>query len=779
MKQRPLLALAAVLVALALGATEAAGSGTVTFTADDKGTFPGTLKFDAKAKLLTVDLGGLSKEAGIFRAELVLNERTDSDRGPMEATTVYPDGRPDRKLAFVAPRLRGLDALEAVRAAIAAGQPLKLKVEATLAGVSRLEVSATQGKPRAAGIPKVTDLGVTHRKGQSLIVFGEPRLEEFPDLRTGADVARFREQFQKAHPGITFRVWRGPERITPQTIAKAALVGECGFFTAWNNTYHQDETSKRPPVRYAVTDGGPPVAWGTGIYAHNPAAPRKAYYAVTAAVRGEEDFGQLGSGNATAEPVEETAGLGDAVLQWTETVEPPKEWLYRRGPITRLIYTRWESWPHSSVPSSPIDYLVVLPEEPAPAALPKEPQQRAFKVEPAPVGLHLHCWGGSLNGGYGWWYNAHRGAVLIASNQIPYDWWTGYHERRGTAKTFGDGRVQPFTMNRMFGFLDWAARQHEEAPPAVRPHWRRLDLARVFTAGNSMGGSGAPMYAVRYGDRIAWCVAWVGIHVPELSPQFRNSYENSYGPRSPLITMPDGKTSPWDWFSDVWWLRSHVKAETGFIMASNGTDDGGIGWRQAYEFARALQETRRPHIFNWAMGGHGTRTLIGANFDLDVRTDQSLPAFTNCTLDGRIGTGKFRSKEEKEAATAEKDPKAVRISPTDGDPQGAYNAHLWWETADIVDTADAWELTAILKGDAPRDSCKVDLTPRRLQRFRTPAGAKFRYAVTDLGTGKVLAEGSAEADEFDLLTLRQIALVKGKNRVRITPAVSAARVPSP
>jgi pimeloyl-ACP methyl ester carboxylesterase len=417
-------------------------------------------------------------------------------------------------------------------------------------------------------------------------------------------------------------------------------------------------------------------------------------------------------------------------------------------------------------------------DEPPPAPLPREPEHRAWKVEPAPVGLHLHCWGGSLNGGYGWWYNAHRGAVLIASNQVPYDWWTGYHERRGTARTFGDGRVQPFSMNRMFGFLGWASKQWQESPAPLRTHWRQLDLTRVFTAGSSMGGAGAPMFAVRGGDRVAWCVAWVGVHVPELSPQFRGSYEGSYGPRDAAVTMPDGRTSPWDWFSDVWWLRNNIKAETGFIMASNGKDDGGIGWRQAWEFARALQETRRPHLFNWGMSGHGTRTLVGANFDLDVRTDQSLPAFTNGTLDGNLGTGILKTKEEmeaernrlaEEATKAGKDPKQVRVCPTDGDPEGAFNAHLGWRTDDVVDTPGAWEMTVILKESAPKDSCRVDLTPRRLQRFRTPAGAKFRYTVTDVAAGKVLAEGSAVADPYALVTLKQIPLVKGKNRVRIVP----------
>ena len=772
MRARMLLVLGVIL----LGAAAPVGAArTATFTADDKGTFPNTLKHDPKAKLLTVDLAGLPKDAGIFRAELVLNPLSPHSQAPLEPTTVYPEGQPDRKLKFVAPLFRGLDAREAVEAAVKAGRPLRLKVETTAAGVNRLEVSCLNGKPRAAAIPRATNLKVTHRKGQSLVVFAEPKIEEFPDFKTGRDVEQFRAEFLKQHAGVTFRVWRGPEQITARTIAKARLVGECGPLTAWNSGYHQDDTAKQPPLRYRVTDGGEPVPWGTGLYAHNPPEAGRAWYAVTVAVGGEEDFDQLDGGNAAADPVEETVGMGEPVFQW---MEQPKEWMYRQGPLTRLIYTRWESWPHASTPSTPIDYLVAMGDEPPPAPLPREPEHRAWKVEPAPVGLHLHCWGGSLNGGYGWWHNAHRGAVLIASNQVPYDWWTGYHERRGTARTFGDGRVQPFSMNRMFGFLEWASKQWQESPAPLRTHWRQLDLTRVFTAGSSMGGAGAPMFAVRGGDRVAWCVAWVGVHVPELSPQFRGSYEGSYGPRDAAVTMPDGRTSPWDWFSDVWWLRNNIKAETGFIMASNGKDDGGIGWRQAWEFARALQETRRPHLFNWGMSGHGTRTLVGANFDLDVRTDQSLPAFTNGTLDGNLGTGILKTKEEmeaernrlaEEATKAGRDPKQVRVCPTDGDPEGAFNAHLGWGTDDVVDTPGAWEMTVILKGSAPKDSCRVDLTPRRLQRFRTPAGAKFRYTVTDVAAGKVLAEGSAVADPYALVTLKQIPLVKGKNRVRIVP----------
>jgi len=78
-----------------------------------------------------------------------------------------------------------------------------------------------------------------------------------------------------------------------------------------------------------------------------------------------------------------------------------------------------------------------------------------------------------------------------------------------------------------------------------------------------------------------------------------------------------------------------------------------------------------------------------------------------------------------EAKKAGKNPDHVKVDPYDGDPTGAYNAHLWWETDTIVDEAGRWEMTVILKDSAPKNTCRVDLTPRRLQAFRTPKGKRF------------------------------------------------------
>jgi hypothetical protein len=239
--------------------------------------------------------------------------------------------------------------------------------------------------------------------------------------------------------------------------------------------------------------------------------------------------------------------------------------------------------------------------------------------------------------------------------------------------------------------------------------------------------------------------------------------------------MPDGRTSPWDYFDDVAYLRQHPAQETGFIIASNGKNDGAIGWPQAVQFARALQETHRPHLFNWGLSGHGTRTLVGANFDQDIRTDQTLPAFTRCSLDDDLGTATARSPEAIEADRQQQAEEAksgqrreVSVDPYDGVPEGALNAWLTWETRDIVDEPTVWEMTVHLSPRAPRDACTVDLTPRRCQKFKLEARRKVTWTNTSVPNAQVIQSQTTLADPWGLVTLEKVVVTKGKNRIRIS-----------
>jgi pimeloyl-ACP methyl ester carboxylesterase len=575
----------------------------------------------------------------------------------------------------------------------------------------------------AAADQQASQLRAVHRAGQTFLTWQEVdppvkqdaiAVEELNKLRQGIDDAK----------KVRYRIYRSAERIA--SLAGLKPVAEVPPLSCWNADFYGDPWSKKPALRYVIEEGRQPLAPGTGLCVLNPERSGPAWYAVTLVVDGQENP-QLGPGNALATPVDETVGQGVPVLQRTER---PEEFSYVKNP-TLHYFVRWESPPNCAAEGKPIDYLVAFPPNPA---------------KPAPVGIHLHCWGGSLNGGYGWWYQAEQGHLLLASNQIPYDWWTGYHEAywqtrgmdAGTKReAWEKGVVRAYSQQRMLSFLDWVATK-----------WP-VDLTRTHVAGNSMGGSGSPMFAIRHPERIAWATGWVGVHIPAESPHFKNSYEQVYGPPEWQIKFEDG-TPVWDYFDDAWYLRHHPEKEIGLICFSNGKNDGGIGWGQAQKFFRALQETHRPHVFVWGQSGHGQRALLPVSrsdrtMPMDLRVDQSQPAFTRCSLDDNPGNG----------------------DPADGDPQGQANLYLYWKTEDVTDRDDAWEMTVGLIDAAPRDECAVDITPRRLQKFHVEPGAGVRWTNAALADGRAKQSGQSTADQNGLVTLEAVRIDKGGNRIRL------------
>jgi hypothetical protein len=215
--------------------------------------------------------------------------------------------------------------------------------------------------------------------------------------------------------------------------------------------------------------------------------------------------------------------------------------------------------------------------------------------------------------------------------------------------------------------------------------------------------------------------------------------------------MFEDGTPVWDYFNDAWYIRRYPEKDVGFLTFSNGKNDGSIGWLQAVEFYRALQETRQPQMFVWGQEGHGQRAYMpraGGErvMPIDIRTNQSLPAFTNCSLDNDPGNG----------------------DPNNGDPSGQINAYLYWETNDIVDRPERWEMTVGLIEQAPQDTVTVDVTPRRRQQFKPQPGKQFTWINVSLDSKKVIQSGQVTADKWGLITLEKVILGKKKNRLVIT-----------
>jgi len=566
---------------------------------------------------------------------------------------------------------------------------------------------------------QVSELKALHHAGQTRLTWKEVDPIVTQDTILVKELRKIRQELD-AGKKVRYRIYRSERPV--RSVDDLEPICEVPPLTCWNaDFYGVSPKPEHQATRYIVQEGGKPVPPGTGIAAHNPTRTGNAYYAVTVVIDGEENR-SLDDSNSLVSPVEEKVGQGEPVLQ---RIEKPERFNYVDSP-TLHYYVRWESPPNCALAGKPYDYLVAIP-----------PNLK----KPAPVGIHLHCWGANLNGGYGWWYRAEKGHLLIASNQIPYDWWTGYHERyfEGSAdeETWKNGVVRPYSQIRMLSFLDWVA-----------THWE-IDRSRTHVAGSSMGGSGSPMLAIRYSEKIAWATSWVGVHNPGDTPGFIGSYERVYGERDWDIRFENGE-SVWNHFNDSWYLRKYPEKEIGLICFANGKNDGGIGWPQAVEFYRALAETRRPHIFVWGQDGHRQRarlpvTLSDRYMTMDLRTDQCQPAFTDCSLDDNPGNGE----------------------PSSGDTKGQVNLYLYWQTDDIVDRPDRLEMTVGLVDQSPADACTVNITPRRLQNFKLKPGSTVRWTNTAIADGKVLQQGNAIVDKLGLITLVDFKVSKEINRLTV------------
>jgi len=687
-----------------------------------RGTFPGTLA--VKGSRITVDLSALPARTAVFRAVLQVRRDPAVNSGGhpaalrriviLDATDTAGGG-----LALRGPRFRSFDVTAAVRAAMTRDRRLVLQVTSfhgwQRAG-TRLDVTCAAAAK--AAVRPVTDLRVRHAAGQTFIAWKDP----YPHLtKDQVTIQALREAKAKADTEreVRFRIYRSKAPLTAATVGEAELLDEVGGFTAFNGEYYGVYPKKHfAALRYVVWEGEGPLPPDGGVYVHKSAAKETAYYAVSVALNGEERL----SAPVASKAVKEEVGPGAPVLQ--RIARPKPHFNYVRDATVRY-YVKWESPPTCNLPSRPFDYLVAVPP--------------VRKGPPTPLHVALHCWGANLNGGYGWWYNGREGAMMVATNQIPYDWWACYHEHLYTLKPFNEGLVRNFSPKRVWAFVEW-----------VKTKWQ-IDETRITLGGSSMGGAGVSHW-LRYGDRFAYGISWVGVHIPAKTPGFRGSYEGVVG-RVAWRTTHESGIPAFDYMDDAKWLRAHPRVETPFLAYANGKNDAGIGWPQAVEFTKALQETRRPHLFVWGQGGHGQRAYFptptggGDNVraPLDIRLDRSLPAFTNCSLDDNMGSG----------------------DPKDGDPKGQLNMFLRWLTGDIVDRQDRYEITLYLIEKAPKADCAVNVTPRRLRQFKPKPGETLTWASTSLKDGKEIASGSVKADRWGLVTIEGLQVSKDRNRLVI------------
>lgn len=330
------------------------------------------------------------------------------------------------------------------------------------------------------------------------------------------------------------------------------------------------------------------------------------------------------------------------------------------------------------------------------------------------------------------WHDARRdvkGAMAIALAEG--DLWQGFHECISTLRGYGEGVVHNYPQRRVLAASAWGV-----ADPDLF-----IDPERVCLWGQLAS------WGLRHGDTygVVMSNGYGNLAIGKLAQQ----HGWKWGP------YPTGSKNwlgvdQWEYMNLAKWIRENPAVELPYWLcwpvygAYPAHTVGDFGFMPWPEMIHAMASTKRAFAANWSTNGPGP---VGPLRDLvhRIRLHQSLPAFSNCSLDHSPGDGDH----------------------DDAEKGGRVNLYQLWEPETIVDEPDRWEITLMLRNDCPQSQCITDLTPRRCQKFRAKPGETLRWTHTTLADNRPIQSGTATADQWGLVTVQKLKLDREKTRVRI------------
>ncbi|HUU90838.1 MAG TPA: hypothetical protein VM238_06470 [Phycisphaerae bacterium] len=590
----------------------------------------------------------------------------------------------------------------------------------------------------AEPIRPVTGLQVIHQSGQTFVTWKE---NEDPVGQDGPVFADFEKPVldAQARRRLVYRVYRHTEPITPATLGQAELAREVPeAITCWNlkairNTEHPNQGTPtkhsvlRPGynlalnhvmTRYRIQSDADPLPRATGLSVFTITQAGRSYYAVTASIDGREAVAELGPGASLTRPVEETPSRFPAIIYQRTVGADPKQ----AAACDVGVYNSWIEPPYVNVPGVAETFIARWRDLPEAG-----PQSRL------PLMLTTGTYGGTAAGmADPGWHGARRhvkGALTVGVTEGAL--WQGFHECVGTLRGYEDGVVHNYPQRRVLAAAAWAA----QAPDLF------VDAERV-----SIWGQMAH-WALRHGDVFA--VVMSNGHANLAIGKVPQQHGWKWGP------YPNGSKNwlgvdQWEYVNLAKWVRENPTVELPYWLcwpaygAYPSHTIGDFGFMPWPEMIHAMASTKRAFAACWSTNGPGP---VGPLRELvpRIRRSLSLPAFTHCSLDSSPGDG--------DHADAEK--------------RGGVNLYQLWEPETVVDEPDRWEVTLHLRDDCPWSECTTDVTPRRCRKFKAKPGRKVTWTSTAIDGDRHVQSGTATADKWGLVTLKNVRLSKDKVRIRI------------
>ena len=308
-------------------------------------------------------------------------------------------------------------------------------------------------------------------------------------------------------------------------------------------------------------------------------------------------------------------------------------------------------------------------------------------------------------------------------------WYYGYPERIYETLSYENKVIPNFTEEQILGIVRWAQ------------DYLGADLDRSYLSGGSMGGSGS----VSLGFHHPHIFTHIDVRVPAVAytPE-GNLHRLECFCGSLDETAVNHKGEPFLAHMNGILTAQHSRVDLPFLVMRSGRTDKSIPWANKPAFYRAMNTARQGFVAYWSNGGHADadRDFPGNSHYAPAREkfglDLSYLAFSNASHNSDPGNG----------------------DPEDGDPVGWINRGLDWEG--IEDMPDGYAVTVLAYSEGLAYPVTVDVTLRRLQRFKVEAGEEVTVRV-DGGDAEIV-----RADDSGLITVREVRIADRKGtRIRV------------
>lgn len=562
-----------------------------------------------------------------------------------------------------------------------------------------------------------TGLSVSHRSGQSFLVWDEPD--------------------QLAH----YHVYRSNQPITTENLSAAEHLT-----SRWGPIDQDSSVNKHGnshgPDNFVIEDLAEPLDSATGLFVHTTQNGQQgnAYYAVTTFANGTENREIVPGSNATVSALAESVTTPQPVL--IRSVNEGKGRTYTQ-------YMDYANW-NPTFNGYAFDYSLALPVDYNPArSYPLSVQLHEFGLSAQFLFMTENNWqviqlfpndpGPEQNAIHSWWYGHAADHNYLTDGSIP------------TA-----GRVENFTEQRVMQAIDEVIANADF----------NVNTELVHAYGNSMGASGVLSLGLRYPDVFAGVYSSQPMTNYAASPVFQEELVQLWGQQSSNLgivnTGPsagaiadydvDGSqpTGVWDWMNHQQQLVRRAGDELSFLIIDIGKADTTIDWfTQGLPMIQALTDGKAGFAATALDGvGHGWQNFNSVNHNMfgfgegvaaewRYPTTLSFPALQNASGSGPI-------------------PPA-----TNGDDE--YNISIDWSTPQssfgepIVDALNRYEIT--LRSLASVQT--VSVTPRNTVLFRPASGEQCSWTARNNNNNSITGSGSLTVDNNELATAPFITVNNG------------------